>query len=145
MSCVTLEIGLWFAVKRKLDPIVRLGMVKTLWRSLRPLPFLLVVLACFCMGAHLHAKPRITYEIKEVAKHKMLVTFTWDVTIDSDKPWDGCDLKISFHDGKGNEIYSLKEAIALKVGRNSFSGTEICSVEIWKRVAKYVATLDCLF
>jgi hypothetical protein len=120
-------------------------MIKTPWRTLKILPLLPAALACFWMGTPLQAKPKITYEIREVARHKMLVTFSWNVTIESDKSWDGCDLRISFHDGKGNEMYAIKEAIALKVGRNSFNGAEICSVEVWKRVAKYVTTLDCVF
>jgi len=75
----------------------------------------------------------------------LLVTFSWHVNIQSDKAWDGCDLKISFRDGKGEEVHVLKETITLKVGRNTFSGTEICPVEAWKRVVKYVTTLDCVF
>ena len=120
-------------------------MTETHWRKLRSLPFFLAALACFWVNPPIHAKPKITSEIREVARHQMLVTVSWDVTIQSDKAWDGCDLKISFHDAKGNEVYAVKETIALKVGRNSFSGTEICSVDIWKRVAKYVTTLDCVF
>ncbi|MBN2034023.1 MAG: hypothetical protein JW836_12155 [Deltaproteobacteria bacterium] len=113
--------------------------------SRRSLAVMLFVFACFFANHPLHAKPKITYEIREVARHQRLVTLSWDVTIHSDKTWDGCDLKISFHDGKKNEIYAFKETIALKVGRNSFSGTEICPVEIWNRVAKYITTLDCVF
>lgn len=114
-------------------------------RKIRTLPFCLAALACLWLNPPLHAKPKITPEIREVARHRMLVTFTWDVKIESDKAWDGCDLKITFHDAKGKEIYAVKETIALKVGRNSFSGTEICSLDIWKQVAKYVTTLDCVF
>jgi len=125
--------------------IARLTMIGTAWRILKSLLLVMTALACFLAEAPLYAKPKIAYEIREVARHQMLVTFSWDVTIDSDKSWDGCDLKISFHDGKGNEMYAVKEAISLKVGRNAFNGTEICSVDIWKRVAKYVTTLDCVF
>ena len=114
-------------------------------RTLQVLVVFALALACFCLHGPLHAKPKIAPEIREVARHQMLVTFTWDVTIDSDKAWDGCDLKITFHDGKGKEIYAVKETIALKLGRNSFSGTEICSIDTWNRVAKYVTTLDCVF
>ena len=119
--------------------------IKRLPRSLQILLALPLALACFCLNGPLHAKPKITPEIREVARHQMLVTFAWDVTIHSDRAWDGCDLKITFHDGKGKEIYAVKETIALKVGRNSFSGTEICSIDVWTRVAKYVTTLDCVF
>jgi len=114
-------------------------------QGLRKLISLAAILLCLLVISPLHAKPKITYEIKEVAKHQMLVTFSWHVDIQSDKAWDGCDLKISFRDSKGDELYAVKETIGLKVGQNSFSGTEICSASIWKRVAKYVTTLDCVF
>jgi hypothetical protein len=107
---------------------------------------LLAVLVSLLVAPPLHAKPKITTnEIKEVAKHQMLVTFSWHVNIQSDKSWDGCDLKVSFRDGKGEEVYSVKETIALKLGENAFSGTEICPADIWKRVVKFVYTLDCVF
>jgi hypothetical protein len=124
---------------------LKMKMSKRFCRTLQILLFSPAALACLWAGAPLEAKPKITYEIKEVATHRMLVTFSWDVDIQSDKVWDGCDLKISFHDAKGNEVYTIKETIALKVGRNTFSGTEICSMEVWKRTTKYVATLDCVF
>lgn len=120
-------------------------MIKTFSQNIRGISFFLAAFACFCVNAPLHAKPKITPEIREVARHQMLVTFSWDVTIQSDKAWDGCDLKIVFHDAKGNELYAVKETIALKIGSNSFSGTEICSVSIWERRARTVTTLDCVF
>jgi hypothetical protein len=120
-------------------------MIRTFRTETKILPYLLAALICIWLCAPLQAKPKITPEIREVARHRMLVTFSWDVTIQSDKTWDGCDLKIAFHDAKGNEIYSLKEIIALKVGHNSFSGTEICSIDIWDRRARTVTTLDCVF
>jgi hypothetical protein len=104
-----------------------------------------MVLVLFPGIASLQAKPRITYEIKEVAKHALLVTFSWHVTIQSDKAWDGCDLKISFRDSKGEEVYTVKDTIALKIGRNDFSGTEICPTDVWECVVKSVTTLDCVF
>lgn len=104
-----------------------------------------MVLLSFLAIAPLHAKPKITYEIKEVSKHETLVTFSWHVTIQSDKAWDGCDLKISFRDSKGEEVYAVNETIALKIGRNDFSGTEICPTELWEGVVKSVTTLDCVF
>jgi hypothetical protein len=115
-------------------------------QRLKAAVFLVTVLVCFFRVPPLYAKPKITvHEIKEVAKHEMLVTFSWHVTIQSDEARDGCDLKISFRDNRGEEIYTVKETIALKVGQNAFSGTEICNTDIWKRVAKYVTTLDCVF
>jgi hypothetical protein len=120
--------------------------MKIFRRPLRGVFPFLVGLACLWAVSPLHAKPKITtHEIKEVAKHQMLVTFSWHVDIQSDKAWDGCDLKISFRDSKGEEIYTVKETIVLKVGQNAFSGTEVCQADIWKRVVKYVTTLDCVF
>ena len=120
-------------------------MRKTTWQRLTSALFPATVLVCLLVISPLYAKPKITYEIKEIAKHQMLVTFSWQVNIQSDKAWDGCDLKISFRDSKGEEVYAVKETIALKVGQNSFSGTEICPTDVWKRVVKYVTTLDCVF
>ena len=120
-------------------------MIKLLQRAVKIPALFLAALACFWVSAPLNAKPKITPEINEIARHQTLVTFSWDVTIHSDKIWEGCDLKITFHDAKGKEVYAIKETVALKVGRSSFSGIEICSIDIWKRVAKYVTTLDCVF
>ena len=91
------------------------------------------------------AKPIVKCDVKEVSKHSLLVTLEWRVSIFSDKPWDGCDLRISFQDNKGQEIHFVKEILKLKAGHNEFSGTDICDREVWKRVLKYVTTLDCQF
>ena len=91
------------------------------------------------------AKPIVKCDIKEVSKHPLLVTLEWRVSIFSDKAWDGCDLRISFQDNKGQEVYFVKEILKLKVGQNEFSGEDICNRDVWKRVAKYVTTLDCQF
>ena len=119
--------------------------MKAPWRRLRRVLFPVAVLVVWFAISPLHAKPKITYEIKEVARHEMLVTISWHVNIQSDKAWEGCDLKISFRDSKGEEVYAVKETIALKIGLNAFSGTEICATDTWKRVVKYVTTLDCVF
>jgi hypothetical protein len=91
------------------------------------------------------AKPIVKCDVKEVAKHELLVTLEWRVSIFSDKAWDGCDLRISFQDNKGQEIFFIKEILKLKTGQNEFSGTEICRRDDWKRSVKYVTTLDCQF
>lgn len=119
--------------------------MKIIRRPLNGVFLLLVGIACLSTVSPLHAKPRVECEIKKIAEHSLLVTFSWQVSVNSDKAWDGCDLKISFRDSRGAEIYAVKETIALKVGRNAFSGTEICRADIWKRVVKYVTTLDCVF
>ena len=111
----------------------------------RSMLYMITVFVSLVMIAPLQAKPKVTYEIKEVAKHERLVTFSWHVTIQSDKTWDGCDLKISFRDSNGEEVYTVKETIALKIGQNIFSGTEICPTDVWERVVKSVTTLDCVF
>lgn len=91
------------------------------------------------------AKPTVKCEVIKVSEHQLLVTFEWRVSIFSDKAWDGCDLRISFQDAKGQEIYFVKEVLKLKVGPNGFSGTDICDRDVWKKVVKYVTTLDCQF
>lgn len=120
-------------------------MMKLPWRRLGNMLLPATVLVFFCVISPIQAKPKVTCEIEEVSKHDMLVTFSWKVGIQSDKTWEGCDLKISFRDGRGDEIYVVKETIALKIGQNAFSGAEICASATWKRVAKYVTTLDCVF
>jgi len=91
------------------------------------------------------AKPTVKCEVMKVSEHQLLVTFEWRVSIFSDKAWDGCDLRISFQDPGGQEIYYVKEILKLKVGPNEFSGTDICERDVWKKVVKYVTTLDCQF
>jgi hypothetical protein len=91
------------------------------------------------------AKPTVKFNVTSVSEHQTLVTFEWRVSIFSDKTWDGCDLRISFQDSKGQEIFFVKEILKLKTGHNEFSGMDICSRDIWKRTVKRVATLDCQF
>jgi hypothetical protein len=91
------------------------------------------------------AGPKVSCEVSVVSRHTALVTFTWDVKVASEKAWDACDLFISFQNDKGQEIYSVRQTIGVRIGQSSFSGTEICDSDVWKRVKKYVATLDCVF
>ena len=91
------------------------------------------------------AGPTVTCTIKEIARHEMLVTFSWDVSVVSEKKWDACDLHISFRDIKGHEIYAVSERLEISKGKNAFSGHDICDKNLWKRVSKYVTTLDCVF
>lgn len=91
------------------------------------------------------AEPTVHYDVKKMRQHDLLVTFMWKVTVVSDKTHDACDLKISFKDERGREIYLVRDTLKLKVGSNVFEGHEICNLEIWERIAKTVATLDCIF
>jgi hypothetical protein len=97
------------------------------------------------IASPLAAKPKITFEIKKISEHRLLVNYAWRVNILSDKAWEGCTLKISFRDKAGKEIYLIQEVIKLRLGKNEFNGTDICDSEIWKRVDKQVVTLDCVF
>jgi 3',5'-cyclic AMP phosphodiesterase CpdA len=106
---------------------------------------LLSLAAAWFPASTLNAKPKVTCEVKVVANHPALVTFTWDVRVESDRSWDACDLIISFEDEKGREIYSLRETHSIGTGSSHFSGHEVCDAEIWKRVRKYVTTFDCVF
>lgn len=92
-----------------------------------------------------NAKPKVTAEVQVVARHEHLVTFSWDVKVVSERAWDACDLIISFQDQQGQELYVVKQTLTLKEGSSKFSGYEICETEKWKRIRKYVATLDCVF
>jgi hypothetical protein len=106
---------------------------------------LLALCALFFIATLTEAKPTVKCDVSKVSEHQMLVTFEWRVSIFSDKAWDGCDLRISFQDNKGQEVYFVKEILKLKVGQNEFSGSDICNRDAWKRVAKYLTTLDCQF
>ncbi|HEX9910799.1 MAG TPA: hypothetical protein VGA86_07940 [Desulfatiglandales bacterium] len=106
---------------------------------------LLALSALFLVSSFADAKPTVKCDVFKVSEHQLLVTFEWRVSIFSDKAWDGCDLRISFQDHKGQEVYFVKEVLKLKVGQNEFSGTDICNRDLWKRVLKYVTTLDCQF
>ena len=91
------------------------------------------------------AKPTVKCAVNLVTQHESLITFFWEVSITSDKHWDVCELTVSFQDSEGHEIYAVRERLRLEVGGSSFSGIEICDAKIWKRMKKYVATLDCVF
>jgi hypothetical protein len=91
------------------------------------------------------AGPKVSCEVSIVSQHTALVTFTWNVKVASEKAWDACDLIISFQNDKGQEIYSVRQTIGVRIGQSSFSGTEICDSDVWKRMKKYVAVLDCVF
>ena len=105
----------------------------------------LALCVLFVFSSWVDAKPTVKCDVIKVSEHQLLVTFEWRVSIFSDKVWDGCDLRISFQDNKGREIYFVKEILILKIGQNEFSGTDICNRDIWKRAVKYVTTLDCQF
>lgn len=106
---------------------------------------LLTILCLFLLIAPVYPRPVVECEVKKVVQHKLLVTFAWKAAITSDKDWDACDLSISFLDGKGREVYTIRERINLKVGPNAFEGNEICDAEVWQRMRKYITTLDCVF
>lgn len=116
---------------RERDPMVRM--------------VLLTLLCSFVFTHPAHAKPRITCEVKVVARHKLLVTFAWKANITSDKVWQACDLSISFQDAKGKELYVVRKRLNLKVGKNVFEDEGICDRAVWQRIRKYVTTLDCIF
>lgn len=104
-----------------------------------------VILAFLFTAIPLHAEPKVQCEVKKIRQHNLLVTFSWNVTVQSDKTHDACDLTISFRDAKNREVYLVSETLRLKSGKNTFEGHEICEVSIWESVVKYLATLDCVF
>ena len=107
--------------------------------------FIFCFILIFLMASAANAKPTVKCNINKIAQHKLLVTFTWEITVYSDKNWQVCELVISFRDGKGDEIYTVQDRLKLKIGPNSFMGHEICDTKIWGRIKKYVTTLDCVF
>lgn len=107
------------------------------------IPMVLLLWVLVSGGAQ--AKPTVKCEVIKVSEHSLIVTFEWRVSIFSDKARDGCDLRISFQDAKGQEIFFVKEVLKLKVGPNGFSGTDLCDRDVWKKAVKYVTTLDCQF
>jgi hypothetical protein len=102
-------------------------------------------LALLLLASTATAKPTIMCDVKLVTQHESLVTFSWEASIASDKHWDVCELIISFQDSEGHEIHAVRERLKIEAGNSSFSGIEICDAKIWKRMKKYVATLDCVF
>ncbi len=90
-------------------------------------------------------EPTLRYNIKKIKQHDRLVTFSWQVTVICDKDHDACDLRISFKDDHGREIYQVRETLKIKTGSNAFEGLEICNSEVWEHLYKSVATLDCIF
>ena len=106
---------------------------------------LLCILLVLSSVIPVRAEPKVSCEVKKVRQHDLLVTFLWNVSVVSEKKHDACDLSISFHDGQGLEIFTLKETLALKAGSNAFEGHEICDIETWQRIRKYIAKLDCVF
>jgi hypothetical protein len=91
------------------------------------------------------AKPKVTCDVKVVSQHERLVTIAWEVKVQSERSWDACDLTISFQDRQGREIHVFRQTLSLKQGSSTFSGHDICEAPLWKRVKRYVATLDCVF
>jgi hypothetical protein len=106
---------------------------------------LCLVFAFLFVAPPLGAEPKITFEINKISEYRLFVNYGWRVNIISDKAWDGCTLKISFRDKAGKEIYKIQEVIKVRLGQNEFNGTDICDLNIWKRVNKSVVTLDCVF
>ena len=102
-------------------------------------------LAFFFSALPLAAGPKVNCDVTLISKHSLLVTFSWRVTVYSDKSWDGCDLKISFRDKAGKEIHLVREVIKLKIGNNEYSGNDICDADTWQHIEKRITTLDCLF
>jgi hypothetical protein len=109
----------------------------------RILPLVFLMLLVLTLPAS--AKPKVTCDVKVVSQHERLVTVAWEVKVQSERSWDACDLIISFQDREGREIHVVRETLSLKRGSAAFSGHDICETAVWKRVKKYVATLDCVF
>lgn len=108
-----------------------------------------ILLPCFValvlIASPISAKPKVICDVKVLSQHEKLVTLGWEITVQSDRAWDACDLIISFQDETGREIHALRETLQLKAGTSAFSGHDICDALVWKRVKKYAGTFDCVF
>jgi len=92
-----------------------------------------------------NAELKVTCDVEVLNRHELSVTLGWRVTVVSDKKWDACDLVISFRNKAQVELFQVKERMALKIGNNLFTGYDICALETWKQVNKYVTSFDCVF
>lgn len=105
----------------------------------------LAAMLILCTAPSVQGEPKVACHIEKVMEHRLLVTFSWTLRVDTDKARDACDLTISFRDDKGREIYAVHDLLKMKAGANTFTGTEICGSEVWKNMSSYRTTLDCVF
>lgn len=106
---------------------------------------LFALLLFFASLAPAMAGQDVACTVRKVAQHRLLVTFSWQVTVTARKPWDACDLRISFRDAEDREIHAVSERLQIPEGNHTFSGSDICDKDLWGRFVKYVATVDCVF
>lgn len=91
------------------------------------------------------ARLEVELDVQKVSEHAVLVTLTWNATIQSDREWEACELMISFRDLRDREIHRITKQVRLKNGRNEISGHEICEASVWERTRKFAGKLNCGF
>ena len=107
--------------------------------------FVSTIVVFFLLIPITSAKLTVKYSVNEISRHALMATLVWTLTVQSDKNYEACDMIISFKDKNGKDIYIIEERLRIKIGSHSYSGHEICSLKIWDRVEKQVASLNCLF
>ena len=103
------------------------------------------IILLIAMVSDANAELKVTCDVEVLSEHELTVTLGWKVTVISDKKWDACDLIISFRNKGQVELFQIKERMELKRGNNQFTGYDICEIETWKQVKKYVTSFDCVF
>ena len=86
----------------------------------------LVLLFLFLFIPGLCAEPVVECRIQKISNRTHVVSFSWEVSVYSEKKWEVCDLAISFLDENGDEIHIVHDRLKLNIGNNSFKGIEIC-------------------
>ncbi|MFO7785794.1 MAG: hypothetical protein ACQET7_06805 [Thermodesulfobacteriota bacterium] len=88
---------------------------------------------------------QVQLDVQEVAKHSVLVTLSWTVTIQADRDWESCELLILFRDDQEREIHRINKMLSVKKGRNEVTGHDICETSVWDRTRKFSGKLNCGF
>ena len=88
---------------------------------------------------------QVQLDVQEVAKHAVLVTLSWTVTIQADRDWEGCELLISFRDDQDREIHRITKTMSVKKGRSEITGHDICETSVWDKTRKFSGKLNCGF
>jgi hypothetical protein len=93
----------------------------------------------------LYGEPKTQCHIREISQHDTLVTFSWELSVYSERRHKACVVMISFRDGEGEELFAITETLDFKQGTNAFEGLEVCQREDWEQVKKYVTEVNCMF
>lgn len=93
----------------------------------------------------LYGGPKAQCHIRVISQRDYLVSFSWELSVYSERQHKACVVLISFRDGNGKELFAVTETLDFKQGTNAFQGIEVCQREDWERVSKYVTEVNCMF